>query len=164
MINSRGIILDGHHRYSICQELGVEPKATIAKFSDKLQEKLFLINSNLKRRHLNSFQRTELALRSKSILQQLAKRNESLGGKGVRNLTPLGRVDREIGKLAGVSYDTVRKVELILKEAPEELLSTLRSGMKSVNGVHNKIIKEQRRHELSIKASSKAITTRSNFS
>ena len=31
------------------------------------------------------------------------------GGKGVKYLTPLGRVDQEIGKRSGVSYETVRK-------------------------------------------------------
>lgn len=83
-------------------------------------------------------------------------------GKGVRNLTPLGRVDREIGKLAGVSYDSVRKVELISKIARKELLIKLRSGRESINGAHNKIIKDQRRHELTIKAASKAITAKAN--
>jgi ParB-like chromosome segregation protein Spo0J len=162
VINSDGIILDGHHRYRACQELAIEPKTAIMQFRDKLQEKLFVINSNLKRRHLNSFQRTELGLRSKSILQEIVKSNQSLGGKGVRNLTPLGRVDLEIGKLAGVSYDTVRKVELILNKNPQELLFRLRSGTESINGAHNKIIKDQRRQELTIKAASKAITTIAN--
>lgn len=81
VINSEGIILDGHHRYRACQELAVKPRTTISQFQNKLQEKLFVINSNLRRRHLNSFQRIELALRSKSILQEIARRNESLGGK-----------------------------------------------------------------------------------
>jgi ParB-like chromosome segregation protein Spo0J len=162
VINSENIILDGHHRYRACQELGIELRTTIAKFENKLQEKLFVINSNLRRRHLNSFQKVELALRSKSILQEIAKRNESLGGKGVRNLTPLGRVDREIGKLAGVSYDTVRKVELISNTARKELLIKLRSNGESINGAYNKIIKEQIQHELTIKAASRAISAKAN--
>jgi hypothetical protein len=160
--NENGIILDGHHRWWACRELGIEPRVIIMQFENKLQEKLYVINSNLRRRHLNSFQRIELALRSKSILQEIARRNESLGGKGVRNLTPLGRVDREIGKLAGVSYDSVRKVELISNAAQQELLFRLRSGGESINGAYNKIIKEQMRHELTIKAASKAITAEAN--
>lgn len=75
VINSEGIILDGHHRYRACQELAIEPRFRVLKFENKLQEKLFVINSNLRRRHLNSFQRIELALRSKSILQEIAKIN-----------------------------------------------------------------------------------------
>ena len=59
-----------------------------------------------------------MALKSKPILEAIVKRNESLGGKdgkGDRNLTPLGRVDEKIGERAGVSCDTVRKVEKILE-------------------------------------------------
>jgi hypothetical protein len=56
-----------------------------------------------------------LALKSRPILEAIVKGNESLGGKGDRNMTPLGRVDDRIGKLAGVSRDTVRKVEKILE-------------------------------------------------
>jgi hypothetical protein len=48
---------------------------------------LFVIDCNLIRRQLNNFQKTELALKSKPILEAIVKRNESLGGKGGRNLT-----------------------------------------------------------------------------
>ena len=37
VINSEGIILDGHHRYRACQELGIEIRITIAKFENELQ-------------------------------------------------------------------------------------------------------------------------------
>ena len=161
-VNNQGIILDGHHRFRACQQLGIECNYTELNFDNKLLEKLFVIDANLKRRHLNSFQRIELALSSKSILQEIAKRNESLGGKGVRNLTPLRRVDREIGRFAGVSYDTVRKVELISNVARQELLIKLRSGGESINGAYSKIIKDQRRQELTIKALSRSITSKAN--
>jgi ParB-like nuclease domain len=134
IVNSQGVILDGHHRYKACQELGIkEPKTMIKDFSDKLQEQMFVIDSNLQRRQLNNFQRTELALKSKSILEQIAKQNESLGGKGDRNLTPLGRVDEHIGQRAGVSRDTVRKVDIIVHKAPERVLQGLRTGDISIN-------------------------------
>jgi hypothetical protein len=167
VINSEGIILDGHHRYRACQELGIIfNSCTRINFANKLQEKLYVINSNLRRRHLNSFQRTELALKSKPILQEIARQNESLGGKGVRNLTPLGRVDREIGKCAGVSYDTVRKVENISKVAVSqsyfELLIKLRSGRESINSAYSKIMKAQMRQELITKSASKAITAKAS--
>lgn len=37
----------------------------------------------------------------------------SSGGKGVKFLTPLGRVDEQVGQMADVSRDTIRKVEAI---------------------------------------------------
>jgi hypothetical protein len=61
---------------------------------------LLSTNSNLKRRHLNSFQRISLALKAKPILEELAKRNQKAGikidiGTSVRNQTQVvgGRVD-----------------------------------------------------------------------
>src|ERR671924_2303391 len=110
IVNQDGIILDGHHRYKACQELGIVPKTLVREFKDKLEEQLFVIDCNLKRRQLNNFQRTELALKSKSILAEIAKNHEKAGVK----LDPsqdlvMGRqgVSGEIGKLAGVSHETV---------------------------------------------------------
>ena len=138
IVNNDRVILDGHHRFKACNELGIkqsEIKTTPKSFTDKLQETLFVIDCNLTRRQLNNFQKTELALKSKSILEQIAKQNESLGGKGKgdRILSPLGRVDEQIGRLAGVSRDTVQKVETLIQEAPERVRQSLRSGDISIN-------------------------------
>src|SRR5215207_10752144 len=136
IVNQNGILLDGHHRYKACQELGITPSQVVRKFADELDEKLFVIDCNLTRRQLNNFQRTELALKSKPILEKIAKRNESLGGKGVEIQTPLGRVDQEIGKRAGVGKDTVRKVEKILeneKSITDKIKEDLRLGKVSIN-------------------------------
>jgi ParB-like chromosome segregation protein Spo0J len=145
IVDQNGVLLDGHHRYKVCLELGIEPSYLIKEFADELDGKLFVIDCNLTRRQLNNFQRTELALKSKPILEAIAKRNESLGGKGDRNLTPLGRVDETIGERAGVSRDTVRKVERIIEffsegqDINEEVLEKLRSGKISVNEAYQQI-------------------------
>ena len=89
IVNQDGIILDGHHRYKVCQELGIkEPKTLVKEFKEKLDEQLFVIDCNLRRRQLNNFQRTELALKSKSILTEIAKKNMSLGGRVPRIWKP----------------------------------------------------------------------------
>src|ERR687898_501898 len=145
IVNQNGVILDGHHRYKACQELAIEPKALVKEFNNELDEQLFVIDCNLVRRQLNSFQRTELALKSKPILEAIAKRNESIGGKGGRNLTPLGRVDERIGERAGVSRDTVRKVEKILenKRISDEVKEDLRLGKVSINEAYKMVEQDQ---------------------
>jgi ParB-like nuclease domain len=158
-VNNQGVILDGHHRFKACQELGIEPKTMTKDFADKLHEQMFVIDSNLRRRHLNNFQRTELALKSKSILQEIAKKNSqanlkqqqrhapsdrnltvgsSSGGGGGVGIGAGGRVDEQIAKLAGVSRDTVRKVEAIQKAVEQNpqrkcIIDKLDSGEISVN-------------------------------
>jgi ParB-like chromosome segregation protein Spo0J len=85
VISEEGIILDGRHHWWACQELGIEPKVIVKSFNDKLQEKLFVIDCNHRgRRHLSIFQRIELQIDRKPILQEIAKKNQSLGGKGVQ--------------------------------------------------------------------------------
>jgi hypothetical protein len=100
---------------------------------------------------LNNFQRTELALKSKPILEAIVKRNESLGGKGGkggRNLTPLGRIDERIGERAGVSRGTVRKVEKILENEliTDKAKQDLRLGNISINEVY-KIVELDQEHQ-----------------
>ena len=135
IVNQDGIVLDGHHRYKVCQELGIkEPKTLVKEFKDKLDEQLFVIDCNLKRRQLNNFQRTELALKSKSILTEIAEKEYVTGGKGSKDLETLDEkgVAEEIGKIAGVSHETVRKARL-LDSAPEDVIEKLRTGEMSIS-------------------------------
>jgi ParB-like chromosome segregation protein Spo0J len=154
IVNQDGIVLDRHHRYKACQELGIKDlKALVKEFKDKLDEQLFVIDCNLKRRQLNNFQRTELALKSKSILAAIAKKNMSLGGqgqskeKGSKDLETLDSkgVNGEIGKLAGVSHETVRKVEKILesKYITDENKEALRVGQVSINEAYEIIAENE---------------------
>ena len=57
------------------------------KFENKHLEKLFVIDSNLKRRHTSEFERIKNALLKKSIFEDIARENMSKGGKGVTILT-----------------------------------------------------------------------------
>jgi 16S rRNA G966 N2-methylase RsmD len=150
IVNSENIILDGHHRFRICKELGIKPITVTRKFEneDKLQEQLFVINCAVEGRQLNDFEKIELRLKAKPIIQKIAKQNESRGGKGVRIHTPLGRVDKELGKSIGLSHDTVHKVDTILKKAPPETLGKLRTGTESINHVYKSIVKEERKQNL----------------
>ena len=43
IVNQKGIILDGVHRYRACKELGVPIKSTTRLFKDPSEEKLFCI-------------------------------------------------------------------------------------------------------------------------
>jgi ParB-like chromosome segregation protein Spo0J len=163
LVNQDGVVLDGHHRFRICQDLGIEPQYRVIPFDDKVDERLFVSKSNLegKGRHLNNFRRTELALKSKSDLREIARRNSKASLKQnqdrnqnqqspsptVRNLA-LGRVDEEIAKMASVSRDTVSKVEKIIKSLEEEDLEKLRSEEISINQAYNEILNQEWRQKV----------------
>lgn len=67
-INDKGIVLDGHTRIEICEELGWkkrDEKSIIAKydvkeFKTKEEEREYVIKTNLMRRQLNTFQKVKL--------------------------------------------------------------------------------------------------------
>jgi DNA modification methylase len=148
------IVLDGHHRVRACRITGQEPTYIIKEFKDELEEKLFVIDANMKRRQLNKFGISELALKKKPIWNELAKRNMSSGGKlkgkgkGVRNLPPLKRVNDLVARDAGVSRDTISKVEIILQKADKDDLEKVRSGKRTINQVVEHIRKREVRQRL----------------
>jgi hypothetical protein len=138
LINEQGHILDGHNRYQICQETSVKARFEVWK-DDKqegeLGEIICVKEANLNRRQMTEFERWEMALSLKPEYERQAKLRMSQGGKGVRNLAPLGRTDERIAAKAGCgSSNTGRKVEELLraeKENPEKfgkLVNQLRLG------------------------------------
>ncbi|CAN5455778.1 hypothetical protein BH18THE2_BH18THE2_21010 [soil metagenome] len=155
IVNSQGVILDGHHRFKACRELGIEPKILVRDFEDKSQEFLFVIDSNLERRHMTDFQKATLALKKKPILEEIARKNTAanlstgvkvssskcleLGGKGV---------NQKIGESAGISHETVRKVEIILQSKDNDLKEKASKGQFTINQAFDKIKRAEKRNAL----------------
>jgi len=76
IVNPDGIILDGHHRFKACLELEIPTKHAVREFENKLLEKRFVIECNLKRRQLNDFQKAELGMVLLEIEQELAAKRK----------------------------------------------------------------------------------------
>ncbi len=74
-VNSHGIVLDGHTRIEICEELRwktdnddpIEPQFTVKNFKNVGDEKTYVLKTNLIRRQLNSYQKVRLIF---SLYQQ----------------------------------------------------------------------------------------------
>lgn len=151
IVNEDLEVLDGHHRYRACVELGIEPDFEVRKFDDKLIEKKFVIEANLRRRHLNNFQLVELAVPLLEIEKALAKKRQSKGGKnGQETSTGLepddteseykGKATEIVAKKAGVSTRTFERGKKILEEASEDDKQKLREGKASITHVYSEII------------------------
>ncbi|MCW3997586.1 MAG: ParB/RepB/Spo0J family partition protein, partial [Candidatus Bathyarchaeota archaeon] len=147
-------ILDGHHRFRACIEIGIDPDFEVRKFEDKLIEKKFVIESNLRRRHLTSFQLVELGVPLLEIEKLLAKKRQVIGGKKGRNkqlgLVSSGTISNnnpnKVGKAAaivakkiGLSTRTFERGKKIIEKATEEDKQKLREGKKSISGVYREI-------------------------
>jgi N6-adenosine-specific RNA methylase IME4 len=81
VVNQQGVLIDGHHRYRACKELGVPFRFEVKHFPSKLDEMMFMWAVNDKRRHYTDAQRIELALQMEPYLREKAKQNQSLAGK-----------------------------------------------------------------------------------
>ncbi len=157
IVNENLEVLDGHHRFRACMELGIEPDFEVKQFDDKLLEKKFVIEANLRRRHLNNFQLVELAVPLLEIEKALAKKRQSISGKNGRDLQ-LGvasddaqpepevkaKAAEVVAKKAGVSTRTFERGRKILEEASEDEKQKLREGKTSISKVYQEIVNENK--------------------
>ncbi len=144
-------VLDGHHRFRACTELGIEPDFEVRHFDDKLLEKKFVIEANLRRRHLNNFQLVELAVPLLEIEKALAKKKRAKSietqdedvrlGLEPEDTAPIPKPKvEEVAKRAGVSASTFERGKKILEEASEEEKQKLREGKVSISKVYHEIV------------------------
>ena len=145
IINQDGIILDGHHRYEICKELEYIPRYEIRKFANKRQEKRYVIETNLRRRQLNDYQKIELAAELENIEAEEARDRQLTG-----TLLPKGSKGEAVEKVAdkiGVSTRTYYRGRVVREQAPEEVKQRLRRGQTTITKEYNDIKREHRRAE-----------------
>lgn len=84
----------------------------------------WIIRNQFGRRNLSNFQRSELALRLKPIIKAKAKERQKCGQGGIllkqksaeANKVSSNQSRDELAKIAGVSHDTIEKVECIKKK------------------------------------------------
>jgi ParB-like chromosome segregation protein Spo0J len=156
IVNEDLEVLDGHHRFKACTELGIEPDFEVRKFEDKLIEKKFVIEANLRRRHLTKFQLIELGVPLLEIEKALAKKRQVEGGKLGRNIQ-LGLVPDDakpvltkskatavVAKKVGVSTRTFERGKKILEKANEEEKQKLREGKASITKVYREVVALER--------------------
>ena len=142
-------LIDGHNRFEICSRHGI-PFRTIQKdFDDRDSVIEWIIKNQFGRRNLPAYERARLALRLKPVLAEKAKANMAthtvLGYQGCQ-ISDKAVIDtkRELAKAAGVSHDTIAKVEKIEAVASPELKEQLRSGELSINQAYKTIQHEER--------------------
>ena len=145
-------VLDGHHRFRACRELYLDPDFEVRKFENKLLEKKFVIESNLRRRHLTSFQLVELGIPLLEIEKAMAKKRQTEGGRKGRNIqlglaspdsTPIlstGKATSKIAEKLGLSARTFERGKKIFEKATEEEKQKLREGKISISKAYREII------------------------
>lgn len=143
IITWQGTIVDGHNRYRICQEHGIEFKTAEIVFGSKDAAKIWIIENQFARRNLTAYDRSVLALALEPLYEAEAKRRMLAGKADPTQKFAGGETREKLADIAGVSHETLRKVKTIEAEADKgneaaiEARDALRSGeSKSIHGAY----------------------------
>lgn len=147
------ILLDGHNRYNICNRLNLSFEVKNMNFPDRASAMAWMIRHQLHRRNINKAQRVKLALRLKPLIagdnltKILSGKQENKNALDPPLNSGEGRRDKEtsaqVADAAGVSKDTVEKVEKVIKEGSEELQKKMLSGKVSINKAHKEVTADE---------------------
>ena len=143
---SQGLVLiDGHNRYEISQKHNLSFKTERLSFESRADAEAWVIRNQLGRRNIPNYVRAELALKLKPVIAEKAKENvlaaqNNSAASAHQKSDKQINTNKELAKAAGVSHDTIHKVEKIQKEAPEETKEALRRGELSINAVYSGIV------------------------
>lgn len=137
-------IIDGHNRYEICTKHGIPFETVSREFEDRNDVIEWIIKNQFGRRNLPMHERARLALRLKPVIAEKAREKQhsginqythSLPQNSAKPSIPIETRD-EIAKAAGVSHDTIAKVEKIEEAAPAPVVQASRKGDISVNAAY----------------------------
>jgi N6-adenosine-specific RNA methylase IME4 len=160
IVTWNGFIIDGHNRYKIATDWGLEFKTEAKVFDSENDVREWMINNQFGRRNLSNYQRSVLALELESVFSARAKENLKASGENFGKGTQISanpieikpiETRKEIAKVANVSHDTIAKVKVIEAKATPETKEKLSTGELSVNQVYQDIKKEEKKEEQEVK-------------
>lgn len=146
-----GVLLDGHNRYKIAQEYGLPYDVQEMSFDSRADAERWVILNQFGRRNLSAYDRSILALRLKPIIAAQAKAQQIRTTKNrVCQISDKQEIDtkKEIAKAAGVSHDTIAKVEKIEAKAAPEIKAAVKSGTMSINQAYQATRREEKKAEV----------------
>lgn len=137
LITWNGTLIDGHNRYSIAKKYRLEFQTKEIDFDSESDAEIWIIKNQFGRRNLSKYDRSILALRLKPVIAERAKEKEAerktTYQKSEKSSMPTVNTTKEIAKLAGVSHDTIHRVETIEASGNDKVREKLRSGEISIN-------------------------------
>ena len=134
------ILIDGHNRWEIsAKHAGIDFQVKKYNFDSREEAKAWIIKNQLGRRNINNFVRAELALLLKPQIAERAKEQQGTRNDICQISDKSIDTKKELAKAAGVSHDTIHKVEVIQRSAPDETKEALRRGELSINSVYSGI-------------------------
>ena len=128
-------LIDGHNRLSIAQAHGLDYATVNIDFPDDRTATEWIILNQFGRRNISAYDRARLALELKPIIADRAKDNLRIAAEmtntGLQTSVKAVNTQKELADIAGVSHDTISKVEKI--ETAPDISAKVKSGELSIN-------------------------------
>lgn len=141
--NGDDILVDGHNRFEISAKHGGIPFQIKRMTFDLREEAIrWIILNQFGRRNLSAYDRSILALKLKPIITEQAKKQQARTSENrVRQISDKQEIDtkKELAKVAGVSHDTIHKVEVIQNSGDKKLIEDVRNGETSINKAYQTV-------------------------
>ena len=146
LLTWKGWLIDGHNRLELCVNNGIKTKEKELEFKDEEEVKLWIIENQLGRRNISTYDRGVLELKQAAILKQQAKERQGTKTDIVPKLAlskDFGRTRDKLAKAAKTSHGTLDKIKEIDKKAPEELKDKIRENKISIHSAFLAIKREE---------------------
>ena len=134
------ILIDGHNRFRI---VGKHPTIQFnikrMQFADRDDAKRWIILNQFGRRNLSAYDRSILALKLKPMIAEKAKEQQGTRTDICQKSDKSIDTKKELAKVAGVSHDTIHKVEAIQNSGNQQLIDDVREGRESINSGYQRI-------------------------
>ena len=128
------VLLDGHNRYEICTRLGIDYRVVqVDGIQTESDATLWIVRNQLGRRNISDYVRAELALVAKPLIEAKARANQGARNDIRENSHEGSRTDETLADMAGVSSNTIRKVERIAQQGDDKLKELARSDDVSIH-------------------------------
>lgn len=150
-------LVDGHNRYAICQQRGIEFTTVELYFENIERVRIWIRENQMGRRNLNDTWRINLQIGNKADLMEISRINMVKNGgdrksEGARSsLSVADKLDRaiyrtrdDIAKAAGTSHGQVSRYEQIAKRSPSLLQEAL-DGKITINAAYLEIQNDEKK-------------------
>jgi hypothetical protein len=141
IVNENTVIIDGYHRYEICEKHGIPYRMAVFAFEDDLEAQRWALDTQKARRNLSAWELGQIALKLKPELEAKAKEKEEMRKttfqKSEKSFLPTSNTTKELADIADTSHDTMNKIIQIDERAPAPVKDALDNGDLSVNAGYN---------------------------
>lgn len=128
-------IIDGHHRYKICTELGIPYNIEEYEFANRTEVKIWMITNQNARRNLNPSQLGMLAIDLEALYGEKAKERQGIRtdlGQEIDE-SERGSSAKKAAKVMGISHQTVAYAKRVDQKGVPGLAELVRSGKVAVS-------------------------------